>query len=355
MEVVLFLWFIFGILGAWISSQKGRSGGEGFALGCLFGPIGVLVAALLPVLPPPVPQASLLPPPAPIVLTPEDIEAARQRAADELVRRELEQEAASKRSEAARLESERKQAEFLRQVREQQERETARQVAEDRLRRQAKEMRARQRNEQIRLFRQRLANMPEGAKVAIGVLSGVLGIAVLLALILMIVGKGDEPAARPQPVVAQQSKPVPPKPAPVEIQPQALLAERSLTEPRAVSTAVSTKQDPGKAGTSTADAQVPAESTPTLVQPESLLGSATPAEKVPASITRTEPNPRPEEHPTDPHQAFLNQLAHMTDPMSEQEHTQALKELTRINPRLVQHAGAPPEKTTTRKRKPERQ
>ena len=115
-----------------------------------------------------------------------------------------------------------------------------------------------------------MARAFESKKVAIGVLSGVLGIAVLLALILMIVGKGDEPAARPQPVVAQQSKPVPPKPAPVEVQPQALLAERSLTEPRAVSTAVSTKQDPGKAGTSTADAQVPAESTPTLVQPESL-------------------------------------------------------------------------------------
>ena len=192
----------------------------------------------------------------------------------------------------------------------------------------------------------RVARAFESKKVAIGVLSGVLGIAVLLALILMIVGKGNEPAARPQPVVAQQSKPVPPKPAPVEVQPQALLAERSLTEPRAVSTAVSTKQDPGKAGTSTADAQVPAESTPTLVQPESLLGSATPAKKVPASITSTKPNPRPEEHPTDPHQAFLNQLAHMNDPMSEEEHTQALKELTRINPRLVRDPGAPPKRGT---------
>jgi hypothetical protein len=33
----------------------------------------------------------------------------------------------------------------------------------------------------------------EAKKVAIGVVSGVLGIAVLFALILMIVGKGDEP------------------------------------------------------------------------------------------------------------------------------------------------------------------
>src|SRR5271157_5188964 len=87
------IWFIFAILGAWIASQKGRSGGEGFALGCLFGPIGVLIAALLPVLPPPVPQASLQPPPQPIVLTPEDIEAAKRRAADELVSK---QEAARK-------------------------------------------------------------------------------------------------------------------------------------------------------------------------------------------------------------------------------------------------------------------
>jgi len=189
MEVVLFLWFIFGILGAWIASQKGRSGGEGFALGCLFGPIGALIAALLPGLPPPVPQASLQPPPEPIVLTPEDIEAARQRVADQLARREIEQEAARKRSEAARIESERKQAEFQRQVREQQEREASRQMAEDRLRRQAKEIRARQRDEQIRLFRQRLANLPEGAKVALGVALGIVAILALFAIILSLASK----------------------------------------------------------------------------------------------------------------------------------------------------------------------
>ena len=84
---------------------------------------------------------------------------------DEIVRRELEQEAARKRSEAARIESERKQAEIQSQVRKQQEQETARQMAEDRLRRQAKEIRARQREEQIRLFCQRFADLPEGAKV----------------------------------------------------------------------------------------------------------------------------------------------------------------------------------------------
>ena len=68
--------------------------------------------------------------------------------------------------------------------------------------------------------------MSEAKKVTIGVVSGVLSIAVLFALILMIVGKGDEPAPSPQPIVAQQPKPVPPKPAPV--QPQPVLAEQPL-------------------------------------------------------------------------------------------------------------------------------
>ena len=43
-----------------------------------------------------------------------------------------------------------------------------------------------------------MTSMGEAKKVAIGVVSGVLGVAVLFALILMIVGKGDEPAPRPQ-------------------------------------------------------------------------------------------------------------------------------------------------------------
>src|SRR5271157_63144 len=68
--------------------------------------------------------------------------------------------------------------------------------------------------------------MSEAKKVAIGVVSGVLDIAVLFALILMIVGKRDEPARRPQPILAQQPKPVPPKPA--QVQPEPLLAEQPL-------------------------------------------------------------------------------------------------------------------------------
>jgi|SRR5271166_2288134 len=58
--------------------------------------------------------------------------------------------------------------------------------------------------------------MSEAKKVTIGVVSGVLSIAVLFALVLMIVGKGDEPAPHPQVILAQQPKPVPPKPAPVQ-------------------------------------------------------------------------------------------------------------------------------------------
>ncbi len=140
--------------------------------------------------------------------------------------------------------------------------------------------------------------MSEAKKVAIGVVSGVLGIALLFALILMIVGKGDEPAPRPQPILAQQSKPVTPKPAPVQAQLQPLLAEKPQTEAGAISSAEHATQVRSGASSSTSDAQVPAESTPPLVQAESLLSSATPAGQVPASSTTTKPNPTPEEHPS---------------------------------------------------------
>jgi hypothetical protein len=38
----------FGGLGAWIAAQKRRAAAEGALLGALFGPVGVLVEALLP-------------------------------------------------------------------------------------------------------------------------------------------------------------------------------------------------------------------------------------------------------------------------------------------------------------------
>jgi hypothetical protein len=40
--------FIMAAFGSWIAGQRGRSGFEGFILGFLFGPLGVLVEALLP-------------------------------------------------------------------------------------------------------------------------------------------------------------------------------------------------------------------------------------------------------------------------------------------------------------------
>jgi hypothetical protein len=42
------LWIVSACLGAWIASQKGRSGVEGLILGFLFGPMGVIVEAVLP-------------------------------------------------------------------------------------------------------------------------------------------------------------------------------------------------------------------------------------------------------------------------------------------------------------------
>jgi len=36
------------VLGAWVAAQKARGAAEGFLLGLLFGPFGVLIEALLP-------------------------------------------------------------------------------------------------------------------------------------------------------------------------------------------------------------------------------------------------------------------------------------------------------------------
>jgi hypothetical protein len=42
------LWFLFGILGAWIATTKGRSGCAWFLVCALLGPIGLLIAAIVP-------------------------------------------------------------------------------------------------------------------------------------------------------------------------------------------------------------------------------------------------------------------------------------------------------------------
>ena len=138
--------------------------------------------------------------------------------------------------------------------------------------------------------------MSEAKKIIIGVLGGVLGIAVLFTLVLMLVGKGDEPVSLPQPILAQQPKPVPPKPAPVQVQPQPLLAEQPPTEPRTVNSAERIGQVRSEASPSKPDAQVPDENVPPLVQGEAQRGSAAPAEQASASSTRTEPTS--EEHPS---------------------------------------------------------
>ena len=45
---ILVIWLIFGGLAAWIMSERGNSGCGGFALGTLLGPIGLLIAILIP-------------------------------------------------------------------------------------------------------------------------------------------------------------------------------------------------------------------------------------------------------------------------------------------------------------------
>jgi len=43
--------FGLGGVGAWISGEKGRAAEEGFFLGLLLGPLGLVIAAVLPVKP----------------------------------------------------------------------------------------------------------------------------------------------------------------------------------------------------------------------------------------------------------------------------------------------------------------
>jgi hypothetical protein len=50
--VVGILMFVLGALGLWTAMQKGRSTTEGFVLGLIFGPLGVILEGLLPTLEP---------------------------------------------------------------------------------------------------------------------------------------------------------------------------------------------------------------------------------------------------------------------------------------------------------------
>jgi hypothetical protein len=42
------LWLLCGCLGAWIACQRGRSGLEGFIVGFLLGPLGLIIEMFLP-------------------------------------------------------------------------------------------------------------------------------------------------------------------------------------------------------------------------------------------------------------------------------------------------------------------
>ena len=42
------LWLVFGILGAWIATTKGRGGCFWFLMCSVLGPIGLLIAAVVP-------------------------------------------------------------------------------------------------------------------------------------------------------------------------------------------------------------------------------------------------------------------------------------------------------------------
>jgi hypothetical protein len=73
MEVLVLLVIVglaMGGIGAYISTQKGREGAEGFFLGFLLGPLGLLIAVLMPVQTPRLPvrhreDTDPVPPPSP--------------------------------------------------------------------------------------------------------------------------------------------------------------------------------------------------------------------------------------------------------------------------------------------------
>jgi hypothetical protein len=81
MELLILGGFYFAIVGgfgAYVAVQKNRAGAEGLLLGLLFGPLGVLVEACLPTVPPPAPPA---PPSPPAIALMRQQDAAYQKAA----------------------------------------------------------------------------------------------------------------------------------------------------------------------------------------------------------------------------------------------------------------------------------
>jgi hypothetical protein len=62
MHALLVLGLAFGILSSWLAGGRGRSSLEGFLLGLLLGPLGLIIELILPRIPdrhgPPFPTAS---------------------------------------------------------------------------------------------------------------------------------------------------------------------------------------------------------------------------------------------------------------------------------------------------------
>jgi hypothetical protein len=182
---------VFGLLGAWIASQKNRSEGEGLALGCIFGPFGALIEALMPTMqdegPRPLQsqatgwtsvEAGL--PKERSGLRPEEVELLRKQ--------QVEVQAKQAALRAKRDADEAALAEFRRM----RESEIA---ALDAFNQREEKRLAREREEQKHLSRQkwqarrqRLADLPEGVKILVSVIVGLAAIVAVFAIILRLVG-----------------------------------------------------------------------------------------------------------------------------------------------------------------------
>ncbi len=182
MEIIVY-WLVFGVifgaLGAWIANEKHRDQGEGFILGFLFCPLGVIIEAVLPN----PPQAVLEPTPQP---TAEEL--ARQRELLEQQREQQRQEEAIRR-QVQQLAEQQRQEEHAQHDRQ----EAESRLARERLAAQAHEENLLRREQQRLLARQRrhqfFASIPEETKIIIGVIGGVLATVILFAAILSLVPK----------------------------------------------------------------------------------------------------------------------------------------------------------------------
>ena len=160
---------IFGALGSWIAKERHRDQGEGFVLGFLFGPLGVIVEAILPT----VAMAPAAPQPPPLSAE----ELARIRITAQ--KHEQEQKAANERLWQERMERDRKHEEQLAIQRQLE----AQKHQENRQRKEAQQLLARRRRREF------IDSVPEGTKVIVGVIGGVIAIVMFFVCILALVPK----------------------------------------------------------------------------------------------------------------------------------------------------------------------